>query len=69
MLYGESTMGNITSPGMTDNETWNDCIRCGKEWKDTISTPGLIHRTTMCKECKNGRIVATKRKNNIFRMD
>jgi hypothetical protein len=37
---------------MTSNETWNDCPRCGKSWKDAVPTPGLIHRTRYCDECK-----------------
>jgi len=37
---------------MTDNETWNDCPRCGKTWKDEKPTPGLIHRTRYCDNCK-----------------
>lgn len=37
---------------MTDNETWNDCPRCGKSWKDETPTPGLIHRTRYCNSCK-----------------
>lgn len=31
-----------------DNETWNTCPDCGKEWKDEVATPGLLHRTRRC---------------------
>lgn len=43
---------DITSPTMTNNETWNDCPGCGKAWKDAVPTPGLIHRTRYCDICK-----------------
>ena len=36
---------------MKGNETWHDCPQCGKSWKDTIATPGLIHKTIICDEC------------------
>ena len=62
-------MGNITCKGMTDNETWNDCIGCGKGWKDQNPTPGLIHRSTLCERCKNGRDMASKRLKDISRLD
>lgn len=39
------------SPSMRHNETWNTCVSCNKNWKDTISTPGLLHRFTTCLEC------------------
>lgn len=54
---------------MTDNETWNDCIGCGKGWKDQNPTPGLIHRSTLCERCKNGRDMASKRLKDISRLD
>lgn len=34
-----------------DNETWNDCPKCGRSWKDIVATPGLIHRTRLCARC------------------
>jgi predicted nucleic acid-binding Zn ribbon protein len=37
---------------MLDNETWNTCPDCGKNWKDEIAIPGLLHRTRLCKECR-----------------
>lgn len=40
------------SPSIKDNETWNDCPHCGKCWKDEKPTPGLIHRTRSCDDCK-----------------
>lgn len=33
-------------------ETWNDCVVCGKVWRDDIPTPGVLHRTVVCKECE-----------------
>ncbi len=36
---------------MTNNDTWNHCVKCGKDWKDKIATPGLLHRTTICEDC------------------
>lgn len=44
--------GDIIAPAMQDNQTWNDCPDCGKSWKDRIPTPGLLHRTRLCEECK-----------------
>jgi protein-arginine kinase activator protein McsA len=41
---------DIRAP-ITNNETWNDCPRCHKSWKDDIATPGLLHRTRYCAEC------------------
>jgi Zn-finger nucleic acid-binding protein len=32
-------------------DTWNTCPRCGKEWKDATSTPGVIHKTRYCATC------------------
>jgi len=37
---------------MTDNQTWNDCPKCRKIWRDRISTPGIIHKTQYCDDCK-----------------
>jgi hypothetical protein len=37
---------------MNPNGTWNTCPDCGKKWKDKKPTPGLIHRTTLCDDCK-----------------
>jgi hypothetical protein len=37
---------------ISNNETWNTCPHCNTSWKDTISTPGLIHRTRSCDNCK-----------------
>jgi predicted RNA-binding Zn-ribbon protein involved in translation (DUF1610 family) len=36
-----------------ENETWHTCPKCGKEWRDAIATPGLLHRTVVCGECKS----------------
>jgi hypothetical protein len=43
---------DIMSDSIKDNQTWNSCPFCGKDWKDEIATPGLIHRTVACSECK-----------------
>lgn len=42
---------DITLPKMTDNQTWNTCPDCGKNWQDIPAIPGLIHRTRLCDEC------------------
>lgn len=42
---------DVTSDTIKDNETWNDCPKCGKSWKDIQATPGLIHRTRLCARC------------------
>lgn len=41
----------IVVPEMNDNETWNTCPTCLKDWKDKVATPGLIHRTRACDDC------------------
>lgn len=46
---------DITVPSMKDNQTWNTCPNCGKEWEDTVPTPGLIHRTRICDDCLSKR--------------
>jgi len=43
----------VTSQLIKDNETWNTCPYCNKSWKDEKATPGLLHRTKMCKKCYN----------------
>jgi hypothetical protein len=49
--------GDITSIWIFDNDTWNDCPKCGKFWKDRIATPGLIHKTRLCDECKKANSI------------
>jgi hypothetical protein len=44
---------DVTLPGMTTNQTSNNCPRCGKEWIDVIATPGLLHRTILCSVCSS----------------
>jgi len=60
-------MGNwnmdITAP-VSDNETWNNCPNCKAEWKDEVSTPGLLHRTKLCVFCKNKILVVDEAINN-----
>jgi hypothetical protein len=41
----------VISNTMIDNETWNTCPECDKDWKDPVATPGLIHRTRICVDC------------------
>lgn len=43
---------SVTSDRIKNNETWNTCPKCLKDWKDPIPTPGLLHRTRTCKECQ-----------------
>lgn len=38
--------------GMQDNETWNTCPSCNHSWKDKVATPGLLHRTRLCENCR-----------------
>lgn len=45
-------MKDVTSDNMTTMETWNDCPKCQKAWKDEVATPGIIHRTRYCTTCK-----------------
>lgn len=33
--------------------TWNTCPECGRRWKDEIATPGVLHRTQICKPCQH----------------
>lgn len=33
------------------HETWNRCPSCGRNWKDAVATPGVLHRTTLCYGC------------------
>jgi len=42
---------DIISPVTKDNETWNSCPQCGKDWKDSTPVPGLLHRTRLCRDC------------------
>lgn len=42
---------DVISEVIKDNDTWNDCPKCGNSWKDEIATPGLIHRTRICARC------------------
>ena len=42
---------DITIPTMKDNQTWNTCPECGKEWETIPAIPGLIHKTKLCDKC------------------
>lgn len=53
---------DITTPYMENNETWNDCPECLKNWKDKQPTPGLLHRTRLCITCLNRRIDGSNQK-------
>ena len=54
----------ITAP-MADNQTWNSCYQCGKAWQDKVPTPGLLHRTTLCKKCSNKGKKNANRRNTL----
>ncbi|HYV51911.1 MAG TPA: hypothetical protein VE971_01340 [Candidatus Eisenbacteria bacterium] len=41
----------VTSDLIKDNQTWNTCPKCLKDWQDFHATPGLLHRTRICDEC------------------
>lgn len=43
---------DVTSKTMTTNDTWNECPRCMKAWKDIPAIPGIIHRIRYCNDCK-----------------
>lgn len=43
--------GDVTSELIKNNDTWNECMVCGKSWKDKIAIPGLLHRTVTCDSC------------------
>jgi hypothetical protein len=45
----------ISSERIRDNETWNTCPECFKDWKDIIPIPGLLHRTRLCGTCLKGK--------------
>ena len=42
----------IVAPQMTDNQTWNTCPKCLRNWITIPAIPGVIHRTRYCDECK-----------------
>lgn len=48
---GRKPIEVIYSSNIADNETWNTCSKCGKNWRDKANIPGLIHRTTVCTDC------------------
>lgn len=39
-------------PSLRYNQTSHDCPLCKKQWIDKQSTPGLIHSTILCKDCR-----------------
>jgi hypothetical protein len=43
--------GDVISKSIKDNETWNSCPECKKDWKDIVATPGIIHRIRLCARC------------------
>lgn len=43
---------------MTDNETWHYCPDCGHNWKEKISTPGLLLSMKCCEKCEGKRKVS-----------
>jgi len=36
---------------ISDNETWNNCPVCGKNWKSVPPIQGILHRTRICQSC------------------
>lgn len=46
----------IEAPGMLDNQTWNSCPDCNRQWRDLEPTPGLLHRTRLCPTCHHRRL-------------
>ena len=59
----------VVSSIIRDNETWNTCPKCLRDWKDETRTPGLLHRTRICASClkKRGKStnVTTGERTNI----
>jgi hypothetical protein len=45
----------VSSDRIRDNETWNTCPDCFKDWKDATPIPGLLHRTRLCGVCLKKR--------------
>lgn len=45
---------DITSPGLTQHQTWLECLRCGATTADAVPTPGVLHRYGMCYACVSG---------------
>ena len=41
----------VYSTMIRDNQTWNTCSDCGKDWCDEVPTRGLLHRTRLCDNC------------------
>jgi hypothetical protein len=48
-----NTQSDIVLKTIVDNVTTNNCLRCGKQWVDETPTPGLIHRTMLCENCRD----------------
>jgi len=44
-------VNEIRCEHIIDNHTWNTCPMCGRSWKDEQSTPTLLHKVTVCKDC------------------
>ncbi len=42
---------DIQTDKITDNQTWNTCPDCGKNWKTEPPIPGMLHRIILCKTC------------------
>jgi len=61
-FLGDPTTGPRLDAMLDDNarvdaqlETWNTCPDCGYTWKDETATPGLVHRTRLCRLCADMR--------------
>lgn len=50
--HPERVYEDVVAPTMVDNQTWNTCPDCGKDWQDPVAIPGLIHRTRRCDDCR-----------------
>lgn len=50
-MNGMSSSRDVVSSVIKDNQTWNECPECGYAWKDTVPTPGLLHRIIKCDVC------------------
>ncbi len=63
----EMEQQDITAP-MKDNQTWNSCSECSKNWQDTVPTPGLLHRTRLCEKCKKKNSYFCEKCNEWFKL-
>jgi len=50
-LPGRQDLPRPAPSAPTEGETWNTCPDCWRKWKDTVPTPGVLHRTRLCAQC------------------